>query len=250
MPRASIAATGSDRLPRKFGLRMRESSSSRNRFRFGVFEADLTSRELRKNGTKIRLQEQPFQVLALLLENHGQVVTREELRANIWPVDTFVDFDNSLNTAINKIREALGDSADMPQLVETLPRRGYRFVATLETEVLRIDSLAVLPMENLSGAQDQDYFAEGLTEALISSLAKIGALRVISRTTAMRYKKTDKTLPQIARELNVDAITPNVTLVTLGDQAGAPAISRDGSHLVFVGIAEGKQMLFLRPLDS
>ena len=212
MPRASIAATGSDRLPRKFGLRMRESSSSRNRFRFGVFEADLTSRELRKNGTKIRLQEQPFQVLALLLENHGQVVTREELRVNIWPADTFVDFDNSLNTAINKIREALGDSADMPQLVETLPRRGYRFVATLETEVPRIDSLAVLPMENLSGAQDQDYFAEGLTEALISSLAKIGALRVISRTTAMRYKKTDKTLPQIARELNVDAIVEGTVL--------------------------------------
>lgn len=97
--------------------------------RFGVFEVDLDAGELRKNGTRIRLQEQPFQVLAVLLERAGQVVTREELRQKIWPADTFVDFDHSLNTAVNKIREALGDSASSPRFVETLARRGYRFIA-------------------------------------------------------------------------------------------------------------------------
>ncbi|HUU13993.1 MAG TPA: winged helix-turn-helix domain-containing protein [Terriglobia bacterium] len=97
--------------------------------RFGVFEVDLRSGELRKSGLKIRLQEQPFQILAMLLERPGEVVSRDELRKKLWPEDTFVDFDNSLNTGINKIREALGDSADNPRFVETLPRRGYRFIA-------------------------------------------------------------------------------------------------------------------------
>jgi cholera toxin transcriptional activator len=97
--------------------------------RFGVFEVDLTAGELRKNGGRIRLQEQPFQVLAALLRNAGQVVTRDELRETIWPADTFVDFDHSLNTAVNKIRESLGDSASSPRFVETLARRGYRFIA-------------------------------------------------------------------------------------------------------------------------
>jgi cholera toxin transcriptional activator len=99
--------------------------------RFGVFEVDFDAGELRKNGARIRLQEQPFQVLAVLLERPGQVVTREELRQKIWPADTFVDFDHSLNTAVNKIREALGDSASNPRFVETLARRGYRFLAPL-----------------------------------------------------------------------------------------------------------------------
>jgi DNA-binding winged helix-turn-helix (wHTH) protein len=97
--------------------------------RFGVFELDPTAGELRKSGTKIRLQEQPFQVLSVLLHNAGRVVTREDLRQQIWPADTFVDFDHSLNTAVNKIREALGDSASSPRFVETLARRGYRFIA-------------------------------------------------------------------------------------------------------------------------
>src|SRR5438046_9399677 len=96
---------------------------------FGVFEADLRSGELRKKGVRLKLQEQPFQVLKALLERPGEVVTREELRSQNWPADTFVDFDNSLNTAINKLREALGDSADNPRFIETLPRRGYRFIA-------------------------------------------------------------------------------------------------------------------------
>jgi len=100
--------------------------------RFGVFEVDLIARELRKNGTRIRLQEQPFQVLTTLLQNAGQVVTRNDLREKIWPADTFVDFDHSLNTAVNKIRESLGDSASSPCFVETLARRGYRFIAPVD----------------------------------------------------------------------------------------------------------------------
>ncbi len=107
-------------------------SSAKNRVRFGVFTADLAAGELRKNGVRIRLQEQPFQVLAYLLERPGEVVTREELRQKLWPADTFVDFDHSLNTAVNKLREALGDSATSPRYVETLARRGYRFLVPVE----------------------------------------------------------------------------------------------------------------------
>lgn len=115
---------------------MPPSNPSSNReatlLRFGVFEVDLAVGELRKNGARIRLQEQPFQVLAALLQHAGQVVTRDDLREKIWPADTFVDFDHSLNTAVNKIREALGDSASSPRFVETLARRGYRFIAPVE----------------------------------------------------------------------------------------------------------------------
>lgn len=100
--------------------------------RFGVFEVDLAAAELRKSGARIRLQEQPFQILALLLERPGEVVSREDLRQKLWPADTFVDFDHSLNTAVNKLREALGDSASSPRYVETLARRGYRFVAPVQ----------------------------------------------------------------------------------------------------------------------
>jgi cholera toxin transcriptional activator len=103
--------------------------------RFGVFELDLAAGELRKNGVKLRLQEQPFQVLALLLERAGDVVTREELRQKLWPADTFVDFDHSLNTAVNKLRETLGDSASSPRYIETLSRRGYRFLAPVQNGV-------------------------------------------------------------------------------------------------------------------
>src|SRR5437773_2134575 len=109
-----------------------QTSSARRMVRFGVFEVDLAAGELRKNGGRIRLQEQPFQVLALLLERPGEVITREDVRQKLWPADTFVDFDHSLNTATNKLREALGDSASSPRYVETLARRGYRFLAPVE----------------------------------------------------------------------------------------------------------------------
>ena len=104
-----------------------------NTFRFGPFEADIRTGELRKRGSRLRLQDQPFQVLAMLLAKPGELVTREELQQKLWPQDTFVDFDHGLNTAINKIREALGDTASDPQYVETLPKRGYRFIAPVES---------------------------------------------------------------------------------------------------------------------
>ena len=111
---------------------MPEFLSSARSVRFGVFEVDLRSGELRKRGIKIRLQGQPFVLLFTLLKQHGEVVTREELRRALWPGDTFVDFDHSLGAAINKLREVLGDSATSPRFIETLPRRGYRFIAPIE----------------------------------------------------------------------------------------------------------------------
>jgi TolB-like protein/Flp pilus assembly protein TadD len=185
--------------------------------RFRGFDVDARSGELRKDGRKIKLQDQPFQVLLLLLEHCGEVVTREELRRKLWPQDTFVDFDVGLNSAVKKLREALGDSADSPRFIETLPRRGYRFLVSVETADPRafgapVKSLAVLPLENLSGEASQEYFADGMTDALITSLAQISALRVISRTSVMRYKGARTALPEIARELNVQAVVEGTVL--------------------------------------
>src|SRR5438094_2569812 len=98
--------------------------------RFGIFEADFQAGELRKAGIRIKLQDQPFQVLTMLLERPGELVTREDIRKKLWPGDTFVDFDHGLNNAVNRLREALGDSADVPRFIETLPRRGYRFIGS------------------------------------------------------------------------------------------------------------------------
>src|ERR1700719_3158670 len=111
---------------------MQKAENPYSRLRFGVFEMDLGTGELRKHGVQIRLQKQPFQVLAILLEHAGEVVTREELQKNLWPTDTFVDFDHRLNKAINKIRDALGDSAESPRFLETVSRRGYRFLAEVK----------------------------------------------------------------------------------------------------------------------
>jgi TolB-like protein/Tfp pilus assembly protein PilF len=190
--------------------------------RFGAFELDIRVGELRKRDEKLRLQGQPLQVLAILLMRAGDLVTREELRAEIWTADTFVDFDHSLHNAIARLREVLGDSAETPRYIETLPRRGYRFIARVDEvkpkewmppaghsyqfDAREIQSVAVLPLGNLSGDPGHDYFADGMTDALITSLAKIKALRVISRTSAMQYKGARKSLPQIARELSVDAV--------------------------------------------
>ncbi len=180
--------------------------------RFGAFELDFRASELRKQGAKVKLQEQPFQILQVLLRRPGEIVTREELQQKIWPSDTFVDFDHGLYNAIKRLREALGDSADTPRFVETLSRRGYRFVGKIECDAPQMRSLAVLPLENLSRDPEQEYFAEGLTEALITTLAKIGELRVVSRTSAMRYKGVHKPLREIARELEVDAIVEGTVL--------------------------------------
>jgi TolB-like protein/DNA-binding winged helix-turn-helix (wHTH) protein/Tfp pilus assembly protein PilF len=266
---------------------------------FGVFEIDLKACELRKHGLRLKVSEQPFQVLSILLEKPGEVVTREELRNRLWADDTFVDFDHGLNNAVMRLREALGDSSDSPRFVETLPRRGYRFIAPVEelgsrslplpvtrqsgsfpeppenqteeaslavllakgnptrekpkrrwtlpriavlsaaafallaasgfavrflrgTESGKVAashgmSLVVLPLENLSGDKEQDYFADGMTDDLIANLAKIRSLRVISRSTAMAYKGTRKPLSDIARELHVDAVVEG-TVLKAGDR--------------------------------
>ncbi len=228
--------------------------SAHESVRFGVFEVDLRAGELRKRGSKVKLQEQPFQVLALLLESPGDIVTRDELQRRLWPSHTFVDFEQGLNGAIKRLRQALGDSAESPRFVETLPRHGYRFIAPVAAggqssdavsprprrPVMRvaipglaavlavvmavglavprvrlrlwppkpagIRSIAVLPLKNLSGDAGQEYFADGMTDALITSLAGIESLKVISRTSVMPYRDTRKPVPQIARELGVEAI--------------------------------------------
>jgi TolB-like protein/DNA-binding winged helix-turn-helix (wHTH) protein/Flp pilus assembly protein TadD len=238
-------------------------TSAKKGFRFGAFEVDVRTSELRKHGVRIKLQGRPFQILTALIERPGETVSREELRRRLWPEEEFGEFDQSLNTAIKKLRQALGDSATTPRFVETQARSGYRFVAQVQSieeggepppvilanayqprrkassrsrwimlaatllalvtfVVLwrtqgrgtpsllssggRITSIAVLPLLDLASKPEQDYFADGLTDALITNLSKIGALRVISRTSAMQYKATKKLLPEIGRELKVDAV--------------------------------------------
>lgn len=233
---------------------MSESTKSPGPYRFGVFEFDAHLGELRKQGMKLKLQGQPLDILAMLLERPGEVVTREDLEKKLWASDTFVDFDHSLNAAIKRLRDALDDSAETPRYIETLARRGYRFITPVEAvgqaaasrrgalirrwplmavggflallailvglnlvgvrERLRrsgphperIESLAVLPLQNLSGDTAQDYFADGMTEELTTDLAQISSLRVVSRSSTADYKGTKKPLPQIAKELNVDGI--------------------------------------------
>jgi TolB-like protein/Flp pilus assembly protein TadD len=186
--------------------------------RFGVFELDLRAGQLRKKGLKIKLQEKPLQILALLLERPGEVVTREELQQRLWAADTFVDFDHSVNAAVNKLREALGDSAENPRFVETLPRHGYRFIATLsgpsresvaQPKVLGEKvRLAVLPLENFSGDPEEEYFVDGMTEELITQLGGLHRERlgVIARTSSMKYKGTKKGIDEIGRELGVQFV--------------------------------------------
>ena len=270
--------------------------------RFGLFEVDLRACELRKQGRKLKLQTQPFHILAILLQRPGEIVTREELCRRLWPGDTFVDFEHSLNTAVRRLREALSDSSENPLFIETLQRRGYRFIApvlieedpesikplppdkvltapgavetsqddsvtaialplpapaqpqrsalrawliggailaslaagallTLGIERItspsgaspaharpdQVRSLAVLPLENLSVTPDQEYLADGMTDELIASLTKVKSLRVIPRTTSMAYKGSHKSLSDIARELNVDAVVEG-TVMRSGDR--------------------------------
>jgi TolB-like protein/Flp pilus assembly protein TadD len=180
--------------------------------RFGVSEVDARTGNLTKSGLRRRLQDQPFQVLVMLLERPAELVSREELRERLWS-QTVVDFDHGINKAISKIREVLGDSAANPRFIETVARRGYRFLADVAAIDVpagpsepRLRSLAVLPLEDLSGDASPVYFADGMTDQLISTLGQIGALRVISRTSAMAYKGVRKPLPEIARELNVGAV--------------------------------------------
>jgi TolB-like protein/Tfp pilus assembly protein PilF len=180
--------------------------------RFGIFEVDLESRELRKHGMHVRLEEKPFRILEMLLHQAGRVVTRKALREKLWP-DTHVGYDQNLNTAVNKLRELLGDSAQSSRFIETLPRLGYRFIAPVvmpgrSSSVGTKKMLAVLPFENLGGDSEQEYFADGLTEEMISHLGQLDPRRlgVIARTSAIQYKNTRKSIAEIAAELKVSYI--------------------------------------------
>ncbi len=185
--------------------------------RFGLYEADLRAGELRKSGIKVRLQEQPFQVLALLLRQPGELVTREEIQQEIWGGDTFVDFDHGLNKAISKLREALCDSSTEPRYIETVARRGYRFLAPVMSlrgstgngrPVTRRLRIAVLPFQNLSGDPKQEFFSDGLTEEMIIQVGQLqpAQLSVIARTSVMQYKGSAKGVQAIGQELQADYV--------------------------------------------
>lgn len=179
--------------------------------RFDTFELDLASGELCRGETPLRLQPQPLKVLVLLASRAGQLVSREDLQKEIWTDDTFVDFDQGLNYCIRQIRAALCDNAATPRFVETVPRRGYRFVAPLQTVPTphaRRVMLAVLPFRNLSGDPEQEYFSDGLTEEMIAQLGRLNPdrLGVIARTSAMRYKHADTSIEVIGRELAVSHV--------------------------------------------
>ena len=248
------------------------TTSSRNLpLRFGVFELDLNTGELRKSGRAVRLRPQAAKVLGILASRPGQLVTREDLQGQLWGQETFVDFEHSINLCIREIRTALSDDAATPRYVETLPRQGYRFIAPIHdsdrsakdpavdlqgsapangtTPIILaprrsywplallgalvalaiaivaavtnpgdwrgrwfagatkpVHAIAVLPLQNLTGDSAQDYFADGMTEALTTDLARMESLQVISRTSTMQYKTAKKSLPVIARELNADAV--------------------------------------------
>jgi TolB-like protein len=187
---------------------MSNGASTPRIVRFGNYEVDLDSGHLRKRGVKLRLRDQSFEVLAILLEHPGEVVTREDLRRRLWPEDVFVDFDGNLNTAMARLREALNDSAERPRFIETLPRRGYRFIASLSERSARRPRLLVLPFANLSGDSANEHIADAMTEEIITELASLAPehLAVIARTTAMHYKGSQKEIAGIGRELAVDYV--------------------------------------------
>ncbi len=182
--------------------------------RFGAFEVDLNTRELRKRGLKLKLQEKPFQILALLLERPGQVVTRQELRERLWPPDIHVGFERSLNTAMNKLRQVLGDTAENPRFIETLSRRGYCFVAPVERSggagdrerSGAIESIAVLPFLKANGDPEKEYMSLGITESLIDALSRLPGMKVMALTTVLHYRRPDADARAAGRELGVDAV--------------------------------------------
>src|SRR5258708_23448156 len=191
---------------------MNEAQSATLVVRFGTFEVNLHSRELRKRGMRVRLEEKQYRMREMLLERAGHVVTRRTLRERLWP-DTNVGFEHGLNTAVNKLRDLLGDSARSPRFVETLPRLGYRFIAPVVMPENAIAAAAkkmllVLPFENLGGDREQECFADGLTEEMISQLGQLNPKRlgVIARTSAIQYKATKKSIREIAAELHVDCV--------------------------------------------
>ena len=267
---------------------MEKPVSSRRRVRTGLFEIDFSSGELHKEGRKVQLQEQPFRVLAILLECPGELITREQLQERLWSADTYVGFDEGLNTAIRKLRVAFGDSAENPRFIETVSRRGYRFIAPVQPEpfpalfphatavaarpravshkmrrigfaavffvVLTLTvflvflrraehrksqlgkiMLVVLPLENFTGDSQQDYLADGITEEIIAQLGSLDPqhLGVIARTSAMRYKHTQKNAAQISREVGANYLL-EASIRNSGDRIRVTAQliqSSDQSHL-------------------
>jgi len=175
--------------------------------RFGEFEADFRAGELRRQGVKIKLQKQPFEVLAMLLERPQEVISREELRQRVWPGDTFVDFDQGLSNAVKRLREALCDSAESPRFIETVPRRGYRFLeAANRNRQDIIDSIAVLPFVNTSSDPDAGCLALGIPGSIIHNLSQIPQLRVIAWNAASSLKSRDSSLQTSAPQQNARAI--------------------------------------------
>ena len=246
-----------------------EPKVAQNVLFFGAFEADLSTGELRKNGILVHLQEQPFQVLKVLLEHPRELISREQLRAAVWPQNTFVDFDHALNTAVKKIRHALDDHALSPKFVQTIPRRGYRFIAEVQAHAREISlttpprsldaknrwtvaailvfssvailaglgisakdhhpsakrvSVVVLPVENLSGNAEFDRLTDDLTEEAISRLSALNPEQfgITARTTAVRYRNSQKTAAEIGRELQVDYIVEG-------------CLRTDGDHVKITG---------------
>lgn len=286
-------------------------------YHFGDFTLDARTGELTRAGQRTPLRDQSLHLLLALLEQPGQLLTREELTLRLWPAGTFVDFDRGLNKVINHLREALGDSAERPRFIETLPRKGYRFISPvtcvdenadaaaapngwrarhrvpmtmmtaaglviavaggISTTRLwlakraappPISALAVLPLENLSRDPEQQYFADGLTDALITDLAKMGGARITSRTSVIQYLGTKKTIKQIGRELNVDAIvegtvthdgnrvrvTAQLIQVATDMHLWADAYEREASEILDLQRALSTDIarrikIFLRPLD-
>ncbi len=285
-------------------------------YQFGDFTLDARTGELSNAGRRTPLRDQALQLLLALLERPGQLLTREELTGRLWPTGTFVDFERGLNKVVNHLRDALGDSAEQPRFVETLPRKGYRFIAPViidegDREVApaatlaphrrvpvvamiaiavvialgialattrnwlvnrsaptRISALAVIPLENLSRDPEQQYFADGLTDALITDLAKMGGVRVTSRTSVMQYRGTKKTIKEIGHELNVDAIvegtvthangrvrvTAQLIQVATDMHLWADAYEREVSEILDLQHALSTDIarrinIFLKPLD-
>ncbi len=283
---------------------------------FEGFTVDARTGELTHAGRRTPLRDQSHQLLLALLERPGELITREELTGRLWPTGTFVDFDRGLNKVVNHLREALGDSAEQPRFIETLPRKGYRFIAAVtstgeqveaapappaprprrwlplsafvagglaiaigagmaawkrtanSSPAPRISALAVIPLENLSRDPDQQYFADGLTDALITDLAKSGGVRITSRTSVMQYLGTKKTIKEIGRELNVDAVvegtvthagrrvrvTAQLIQVSTDMHLWADAYERDVSEILDLQRALATEIarridIFLKPLD-
>jgi TolB-like protein/Flp pilus assembly protein TadD len=174
--------------------------------RFGAFEFDAHSLELRRAGRPLALAPQPAQLLRALIARAGDVVSREELRSELWSHDTFVDFESGLNYCLGRLRAVLGDDARKPAYIETLPRRGYRFVAEIERLGMRPRTLAVLPFDNIGGDPGEEFLADGVADGLITELGKVAGLRVISRQSVLAFKGSTLHMSDIAQRLKADTV--------------------------------------------